>query len=127
MMHAKTQFTVFCLCIAIGFVGGIMYEIFAILRWMFGCKHGKNKIFGGLFDFLFFVCFAIFCIIASFLLHFSGFRVYMWLGFGIGGVLYSKILRRTLAFLRNICYNAVYKILSKQKARKNSLNRGIDI
>ena len=126
-MDTKNQFTVFCLCLAVGFAGGLIYEIFAFIRWIFGCERGKNKVFGGILDFLFFICFAIFCITASFLLHFSGFRVYMWLGYGLGCMLYSKTLRRLVAFLENMCYNLSYKIIMKAKARKNSLNRGMDI
>ena len=126
-MDAQNQFIIFSLCIAVGFVGGLIYEIFAFIRWIFGCERGKNKVFGGILDFLFFVSFAIFCIIASFALHFSGFRVYMWLGFGLGGTIYSKTLRRIVAFLENMCYNLSYKIIIKAKARKNSLNRGMDI
>jgi hypothetical protein len=126
-MDSKNQFTVFCFCLAIGFLGGVIYEVFAFFRWIFGCERGKNKIFGGIFDFLFFIFFAFFCVISSFLLHFSGFRIYMWLGFGLGGALYSKTLRRIVAFLEKICYNFIYKIVIKAKARKNSLNRGMDI
>lgn len=117
-MDSKNQFTVFCLCIAIGFVGGVIYEIFAFFRWILGCERGKNKIFGGIFDFLFFVCFAVFCIIFSYLLHFSGFRAYIWLGFGFGGALYSKTLRRILAFLENMCYNVIRRIIKKAKSKK---------
>lgn len=126
-MDTQNQFTVFCLCLAVGFAGGLIYEIFAFIRWIFGCERGKNKVFGGILDFLFFICFAIFCITASFLLHFSGFRVYMWLGYGLGCMLYSKTLRRIVAFLENMCYNLSCKIIMKAKARKNSLNRGMDI
>lgn len=125
-MDSKNQFTVFCLCIAIGFFGGIIYEIFAFFRLIFGCEQGKNKIFGGLLDFLFFICFAIFCIFFSFLLHFSGFRVYIWLGFAVGGALYSKTLRRILAFFENICYTKVRKLISiviNKAKRKKKLSK----
>lgn len=117
-MDSKNQFTIFCLCIAVGFVGGMIYEVFAVFRWIFGCKRGKNKNFGGLLDFLFFICLAIFYTLSSFLLHFSGFRVYMWLGFGIGGVLYTKTLRRMVAFWENMCYNVFHKIVIKAKSKK---------
>ena len=120
-MDSKNQFIVFCFCLAIGFLGGLIYEIFAFFRWIFGCERGKNKIFGGIFDFLFFIIFAIFCEISSFLLHFSGFRVYMWLGFGLGGALYSKTLRRIVAFLENMCYNLIYKLAMKAKSKKKTL------
>lgn len=126
-MDSKNQFTTFCLCVAVGFLGGIFYEIFAFIRCIFGCERNKNKIFGGILDFLFFICFAVFCIISSFFLHFSGFRVYMWLGFGLGGVLYSKSLRRILAFLENMCYNAVCKIVIKAKSKIKLSNKEMKI
>lgn len=127
-MDSKNQLATFSLCIVVGFCGGILYEFFALFRCFFGCTHGKNQFLGGILDFLFFICYAVFCIISSFLLHFSGFRAYMWLGFGLGGGLYLKILRRILAFWENMCYNFVHKRLFKsQKQEKNSLNRGKDI
>ena len=117
-MDSKNQFFVFCLCIAVGFVGGFLYEIFAVLRLIFGCERGKNKFLGSIFDFFYFVIFAIFCIFASFFLRFSGFRVYFWLGFALGGTLYSKTLRRILAFLENVCYNVFRRIVNKAKSKK---------
>ena len=126
-MDSKNQFTVFCLRLAVGFTCGLIYEIFAFFRWIVGCERGKNKVLGGILDFLFFISFAVFCIFSSVLLHFSGFRVYMWLGFGLGGMIYSKTLRRIVAFFENMCYNLSYKIIIKAKARKNSLDRGMDI
>ena len=123
-MYSKNQFIVFCLCIAVGFFGGILYEIFAFFRWIFGCERGKNKILGGILDLLFFLCFAIFCVISTFSLSFSGFRVYFWLGFALGGALYSKSLRRILAFLENVCYNVLRKIVNKAKSKKKLSKNG---
>jgi hypothetical protein len=117
-MDSKSQFSVFCFCIAVGFVGGVLYEIFAFCRLIFGCHRGKNRILGGVVDVLFFICLAIFCVISSFLLHFSGFRAYMWLGFALGGIGYAKTLRRILAFLENMCYNVIYKMVIKAKSKK---------
>ena len=123
-MDSKNQLTVFCLCIAVGFVGGFIYEIFAFFRWICGCEREKNKIIGGIFDLLFFICFAIFCTFSTFLLHFSGFRVYFWLGFALGGGLYSKTLRRIVAFLENMCYNVFRKIVNKAKSKKKLSKMG---
>ena len=123
-MDTKNQFVVFCLCIAVGFVGGLIYEIFAFFRFLFGCERGKNKIFGGIFDFLFFVCFAVFCTFCAALLRFSGFRAYMWLGFGLGMAVYLKTLRRIVAFWENICYNVFRKMLNKAKSKKKLSNLG---
>ena len=123
-MHSQNQFTNFCLCIAVGFLGGILYEIFAFFRWICGCEKGKNKIIGGILDLIFFICFAVFCVISTFFLSFSGFRVYFWLGFALGGTLYSKTLRRTLAFLENVCYNVLRRIINKAKSKKKLSNDG---
>lgn len=117
-MDSKNQFTVFCFCVLIGVIGGFIYELFAFLRWICGCERGKNKILSIVFDFLFFVCFAIFSIISMFLLDFSGFRIYMWWGFALGGLLYSKTLRRIVAFLENVCYNVFRRIVNKAKSKK---------
>ena len=123
-MDSKNQFTVFCLCIIVGFLGGILYEIFAFFRWICGCERGKNKIIGGILDVGFFICFAVFCVISTFLLSFSGFRVYFWLGFALGGTLYSKTLRRILAFLENVCYNVFRRIVNKAKSKKKLSKMG---
>ena len=123
-MDSKNQFFVFCLCIAVGFVGGFLYEIFAVLRLIFGCERGKNKFLGSIFDFFYFVIFAIFCIFASFFLRFSGFRVYIWLGFGVGGILYIKTLRRILAFFQKLCYNKICILVQKAKSKKILSNSG---
>lgn len=123
-MDSKNQLTVFCLCMAVGFLGGFIYEIFAFFRWICGCERGKNRIIGIVFDVLFFICFAIFCVISAFLLHFSGLRTYMWIGFALGGTLYSKILRRIVAFLENMCYNVLRRIVNKAKSKKKLSKMG---
>ncbi len=123
-MDAKNQFTVFLASIAVGFVGGVFYEIFAFLRGVFGCEKGKNKILGNSFDIVFCILFAVFCIFASFLLHFPSFRGYMWLGFGLGGALYAKTLRRIVAFLEKVCYNMIRKLFIKAKSKKKLSNLG---
>ena len=105
----------------IGFLGGILYEIFALVRLILGCERGKNKLLGILLDLIFFVLFAVICIFASFFLRFSGLRTYMWLGFGVGGAIYAKTLRRILAFLQKLCYNIARKIIRKTKKQEKTL------
>ena len=48
----------------------------------------------------------------------------MWLGFGLGGMIYSKSLRRILAFLENMCYNLAYKVAFKAKSKKKLSKQG---
>jgi hypothetical protein len=122
-MDGRGQFGVFCLTIAVGFCGGIIYEFFAIFRKIFGCNRGRNKILGGILDLLFFLAFAIWCIFASFLGNFPSFRAYIWLGYAVGGILYSKILRRIVAFLEKLCYNVLNKMLKWQKSKRKLLKK----
>ena len=62
-MDTQNQFAIFGICLCIGFVGGVLYEIFAPLRLAFGCAHGKNKIVGYTLDVVFWICFAVFTVI----------------------------------------------------------------
>ncbi len=101
-----------------GFTCGLIYEIFAFFRLLFGCERGKNKILGGVFDLLFFILAAIFSVICTFWLRFPSIRVYMWIGYALGGVLYAKSLRRIVAFCQNKCYNVIYKVANKAKIKK---------
>ncbi len=123
-MDSKNQFTVFCLCVAVGIIGGLLYEVFAFLRLIFGCREGKKVVLGGVFDFTFFICFAIFCIFSAYILHFPAFRAYMWLGFGCGYALYLKTLRRIVAFLEKVCYNKIQRIASKVRNKKKLSKSG---
>ena len=126
-MDGKGQFSVFCLCVVVGFVGGFLYELFVLLRAVFRCGRGKNKLVEVLLDVAFFVSFAGLCTYAAYRFRFPDLRFYMWIGYAAGWIIYLKTLRRIVAFLENMCYNLSYKIIMKAKARKNSLNRGMDI
>ncbi len=117
-MDSQNQFRNFLFCIAIGFIGGIGYEVFAFLRLCFGCEREKNVILGGLLDLLYFVFLAIFCVLCTFLLKFPSVRAYMWLGYGLGGIIYAKTLRRILDFCQKKCYNVLRQVISKAKIRK---------
>lgn len=127
-MDSKNQFTVFCICVGIGFIGGIVYEIFAFIRFLFGCDRGKNKILGGVLDCLFFVAFAVVCIYAAFAFRFPSFRVYIWIGYAVGGIFYAKSFRRIVAFLEKVCYNKLIKVQKRRKDKKKlSQNGGAEI
>ena len=122
-MDSRNQFTVFCLCVATGFVGGVIYEIFSFLRLIMGCRCGKNKFLGCMADVIFCVCFALHCIFASFLFHFPNLRVYMCIGYALGGIIYLKSLHIILAFLQNVCYNKITKVVKKAKKREKTLKK----
>lgn len=120
-MDSQNQFRFFLFSVLIGFLGAAIYEIFSILRWICGCKKGKNKFVGIGLDILFFVCFTIWCIFASFMLHFPSFRVYIGIGYLLGGIIYLKILYKSVAIFKKVCYNMSTKMVEKvKKARKNS-------
>lgn len=120
-MDSARQFPVFLLCILIGFGGGILYEVFAFFRLLFRCEKRKNKVLSILLDVTFFIVFAFVCVYTAFMLDFPELRVYMWIGYALGGVIYSKTLRRILAFLEKVCYNSLAKIAKKAKTKKKLL------
>ena len=125
-MDTSNQFSVFGLCIAVGFVGGVLYEAFAFLGFLLGCPRGKNKILGAVLDVGFFLAFACLCVFAAYLFQFPNFRVYMWLGYALGGILYLKTLHEIVAFFENVCYNNVTKLVKKAKKREKTLSKRED-
>ena len=122
-MDAKGQFSCFCLCIAVGFVGGVLYSACSFLRVLFSCQRGKNKVIGAVIDVLFFTAFALFCTACAFVLKFPAFRPYIWAGQAIGLILYLKSLHKVVAFFQNICYNKVAKAVKKLLQRKKTQKR----
>ena len=123
-MDAKHQFTYFCLCLTVGFFGGILYENFAFIRRILRCPQGKNQVLGGILDALFCVCFALVCVACSFWLRLPGFRVYMWIAYLLGFLIYLKTLRRTVDFLQKVCYNVIRKIAKRAKTKKKLSKTG---
>ena len=126
-MDTKNQFICFLLSVLIGFLGGVLYEIFAFFRLVFGCERGKRKGIGIALDLLFCVTFAVWGIFASFLFHFPAFRVYMSVGWLIGGIIYAKTLRRMVAFFQKICYTIYTKVVKKAKSKDKSLQKREDL
>lgn len=113
----QNQFYVFLLCLAVGFLMGIVYEICAFLRLIFRCEN-KNKGLGTLFDVLFFLSFGIAAVFTAYVFHFPSFRVYMCLGYALGLIIYLKSLHRILAFFQRICYNKINKWIKRRKIRR---------
>ncbi len=120
-MDTQHQLAVFGLCLCAGFIGGLLYEPFSLLRCIFQCDKGKNKPLGGMLDLAFWVLFSFLTVAFSYLFHFPSFRVYMWIGYLFGGILYLKSLHIIVAFLKNVCYNKVTKKIKKAKNRKKTL------
>ena len=122
-MDSKNQFTVFCLCIGVGFFGGLLYELFAIPRLFLKEEKKWGRILGMVLDIQYFISFAAFCVSMAYWLRFPDFRTYMWLGYLGGGIIYSKTLRRILAFLEKVCYNNLTKGIATLKTRKKTLQK----
>ena len=125
-MDTKNQFAYFLLSVGIGIVGGILYEIFALLRLLVHGRRCEQPI-GIALDMLYGCSFAAVGIWITYLLYFPGFRVYMWIGYLLGGIIYSKTLRRIVAFSEKVCYNELAKLVKKAKKRKKLSKKGISI
>ncbi len=121
-MDTQNQFAVFALCMGVGFVGGALYEIVSLVKKLLGATRGKNKFLCGILDVLFFVFFACVCVVAAFAFRFPDFRVYMWIGYGLGGILYFKTLHEIVAFFEKTCYNSITKLIKKAKNREKTLS-----
>lgn len=116
------QFSIFVVCVAVGFVMGLPYECFAFFRRLF-CRKGKYIWISILSDVLFFGVFGIIAVITAYVFQFPSFRVYMWIGYAVGGLIYLKTLHRILAFLQIVCYNKVTKLIKKAKKREKTLKK----
>lgn len=122
-MDAKGQFTCFCLCVVVGFAGGLIYSACSFVRVLFSCPRGKNKAIGVFADVLFFIAFALFGVACAFMFKFPAFRIYMWLGQGVGLILYLKSLHKVVAFFQNICYNKIAKAVLKFQQKRKTQKR----
>lgn len=122
-MDTKNQFIFFLLSVSIGLAGGLLYEIFAIVRLLFGCDRGKRKAVGIASDILFGLTFSFFAVCASYFLRFPDFRGYFSLGWLIGLIIYSKTLRIILAFFEKVCYNIIAKMVKRAKSKEKTLKK----
>lgn len=122
-MDTGNQFSVFALCIAVGVCLGLLYEPFGLLRVVLGCRVGKNKTLAAVLDISFCLLAAVVCVSGAYLCKFPSFRVYTWLGYAVGGIIYLKTLHKIIAFLENLCYNKITKRLQKAKSKKKLLKK----
>ena len=125
-MDSKGQLGVFCICIAVGFVGGMLYEVVVLLRALFRCGKGKNKILGIILDTTFFIGLALLFTYAAYRFRFPALRVYMWIGYAVGGIIYLKTLHKVVAFLGNLCYNICKERLKKHKEKRRNSKKRIE-
>ena len=120
-MDTKNQFTFFLLSVGIGLVGGLLYELFAVVRFLFRCNRGKRKILGIGLDIAYCIAFAVLAIFLSYCLRFPAFRGYMCLGWLVGGAIYLRILHKIVALCENMCYNVLVKMVTKAKSKEKTL------
>lgn len=125
-MDTQNQFSVFLLCICVGLLGGILYEPFALARLVMGCERGKSKPLGVALDVLYWLCFALLTVLAAYAFRFPEFRTYTWIGYALGGIIYAKTLRKIVAFLENMCYNKIIKVIKKAKKKEKNLPKEVD-
>lgn len=125
-MDAQNQFSVFLSCVAIGAVGGLACEPFMLLRVLFGCERGRYKFVGIFLDAAFFVVFTVWTVFAAYRLHFPNFRIYMWLGYALGGIIYSKTLRKIIAFFENMCYNKLIQWIKRAKKAEKTPSQKVE-
>lgn len=118
----SNEFGVFTVCVAVGFLMGIVYEPFCLIRRLF-CRKGKRMWISVLTDVLFFTLFTVVAVFTAYAFQFPSFRVYMWLGYAVGGIIYLKSLHRILAFLQIMCYNEITKLIKKAKKREKTLKK----
>ena len=121
-MDTNRQWYVFCACILIGVIGGVVYDVCSLVVFQ-----GKNKKIYGTFrliaDVVFFLLFAVLCVFLGNRLGFAGVREYYFIGYAIGLALYLKTFHKAVAFLKNICYNGVKKVMEWLKRAKKLSKR----
>ncbi len=125
-MDTKHQLAVFGLSLCVGFLGGILYEFFALARLLFQCEKKKRKLLGGALDMGFWICFICFSLFLAYILKFPDFRAYIWFGYALGGILYSKSLHKIIAFLEKICYNKITKLIKRSKNQEKTLSKEVE-
>ena len=122
-MDTAHQLQTFLLCIGVGFACGVLYEAFAFIRVCLGVRENKKKILGCILDVSFFLTCSAAVILATYLFAFPNFRVYMWVGYVVGGIIYLKTLHKIIAFLKKVCYNKLILGIKKAKEKKKLLKR----
>ena len=111
----QNQLLIFCICVAAGFVGGIVYECFHAIRVLFACQGKKRAWIAVILDIAFFLTLSVGYIFTAYAFHFPAFRVYMWIGYAVGLIIYLKTLHKILAFLQIMCYNRLTKVVKRTK------------
>ena len=123
-MDTQGQIWVFSLYVCMGFCSGFIYQFFSFLRLILGCRTGKHVYLESVLDVGFWICALIGTLLCAYALQLPTTRLYAWLGFLIGGIIYLKSLRRMVAILENLCYNRYRSLRQKTKKRRNTPKKG---
>ena len=122
-MDTVHQFHVFILCVCFGVVGGVFYELLSLFKILFFPWKKAKRFFGNLIDIVFWISLWIASVYLSFSFKFPSFRVYMGIGYLLGGILYLKILHKIVAFFKRICYNNIRKAIKKVTDKEETLKK----
>jgi hypothetical protein len=106
-MYRVAQLPIFLLCIALGMVGGVLYDVIVFPARRLGAYKRSNSIIGIFIDVMFFVALAILASLATYFFALPDFRGYFWVGYCVGGIIYLKTLHKIIAFFENMCYNSI--------------------
>ena len=80
-------------CLFIGVVCGVLYEVFYTLKFIF-----NNKLLNHFLNFIFFICSAFIFTLLTCYFSLGNFRVYMAVFFMIGLILYLNTFHKIIAF-----------------------------
>lgn len=120
-MDTANQFLIFALCVGVGYCGGVIYEAFCFLRVCFGVRENRRKRIGAVLDISFFVALTVWVVFCSYVFTFPSFRVYMWTGYLLGGIIYLKTLHKIIAFFEIMWYNSIKKLINKARNQEKTL------
>lgn len=114
MFVSKNQFYVFIVCLAIGVVGGLIFNVLSPIK-----DKINKKWINTIIDIFAFIILSIIYVFIAFRLHFPSFRVYMIVGVLAGIYLYNKSFKIILAKLNKKIYNILEIILKKKRKSTN--------
>ena len=120
-MDTTNQLLVFILCIGVGFACGVIYEVFCFLRLCFGVRGNKRKNIGIALDICMCLAWTAWAVFCSYVFAFPSFRVYMWIGYLVGGIIYLKTMHKIIAFFEIMWYNGIKKLINKARNQEKTL------
>ena len=112
MFLSLDQPRVFAVCLIIGIISGVFYEVFGFIICFI-----KQRLIKHAIKFVWVIlCLPIFITI-SYLYEFPDFRGYMALGVALGIYLYKLSFHKVFAILQNKVYNIITKLVKNKRSR----------